>query len=63
MASPDDPDATVGAANEPAAAPAPAAERIDLPVYRPRRRVAVVFWCAFLAAAVAAAILVWLLLA
>ena len=70
MASPDDPDATVEAeATATAAGPEEgrrqplSAERIELPVYRPRRRTRLVFWCAFAAAALVTALVVWLLLA
>ena len=64
MASPDDPDATLDAQVDSAAQRPPLpVDRIELPVYRPRRTVSMVFWFAFVAAAVVTALVIWLVLA
>jgi hypothetical protein len=60
---PDEPDPTVDASAAPRARSPLSAEQVHLPVYRPRHRAAVVFWCAFGIAALGAALAVWLLLA
>ena len=62
MVSPEGPDDTVDASGEGAARP-PASERIELPVYQPRRKTATVFWIALLAAAVVVGLVLWVVLA
>ena len=63
MASPDDPEATADASVVPAARRPLSDERIELPVYRPRRSLQRWFWLAFVLAALVAALVVWLVLA
>ena len=61
MASPDDPEATADAAAA-GTRPPLASDSVELPVYRPRRRVAARFWLAFVLAAVIAAAVLWFVL-
>lgn len=63
MASPEDPEVTqdaTGASHQ--IWSASSAPSIEPPVYRPRRRVTLLFWTTFVVAAALAGVIVWLVL-
>jgi hypothetical protein len=60
MASPDEPEETVG--GEPGRLPPLSATPAEPPVYRPRHRIARHFWSALIVAAIITAAVVWLVL-